>query len=144
MWGNGMRKTVILACEKKEKRWRHGGRVVLCFQSVLPAGESPAAAHFARMGKEICAHAEKVLFPAASAELENAVLAGRGYAFTPKTVRLWAQIRPLKGMLCITLSLTVAQGTEISRNEVLSTYWSADGALQLRKPRFLLRAGGES
>lgn len=139
-----MRKTVIFSCEEKEKRWRHGGREVLRLQSVLPVGESAAAAHFARVGEELCAYAQRVLLPDAARALEEAVRAGRGYAFTPSTVRLLAKIRPLTGAVCITLSLTVAQGGELCRGEELDTYWSKDGELQLKRPRFFARRrGGE-
>ena len=116
MWGNGMRKTAKFLCERKQRRWRHGGREVLCFQSELPDGESGAALHLACLSQRLCDYAERELVPLAAAALEEAVLAGRGYAFTPFTVRLFAQIRPLRGALCITLTLVEKRGARCASN----------------------------
>ena len=129
-----MKKSEIWTCEATREVCRHGGRAVLVLESSLPAGETPVAAHFRAMCERLFAYARDAWLPEAAQALEEAVAQGRGYAFTPITVRLFAEIHPARGGVCVTLTMEQKRGGEPPFWQVLDTYWSVEGTLQLKRP----------
>ena len=112
---------------------RHGGREVLRFTADLPTGDTAAARHARALIEALYGYAGGEPKRAAAAELEEAVRAGRGYAFLPYRCHISVKTRPVRRLFCVEIALSLTQNGEIKRHRVLVTYWNADGAWQYRR-----------
>ena len=125
-----MEKSDIWSCKRTCRRHCHGTRTVLIEECTLPTGKSKAAEHLQALAECLLRHMTHTYLPQATKELELMVENGRGYAFTPITVRIFSEIQEVKGGVQVTLSLQCAQG-EVPLSSQSAVYlWSADGLYQ--------------
>ena len=125
-----MEKSDIWSCKRTCRRYCHGTRTVLIEECTLPTGKSKATEHLQALAERLLRHMTHTYLPQATKELELMVKNGRGYAFTPITVRIFTEIQEVKGGVQVILSLQCTQG-EAPLSFQSSTYlWSADGLYQ--------------
>ena len=125
-----MKKSDVWSCERTCRRHCHGTRAILIEECILPTGDSKAATHLQALAELLLSHAKRTYLPQATKELEQMVKNGRGYAFTPITVRLFTDSRQVPGGMCVTLSLQCAQGKTPLASQRATYLWSADGSYQ--------------
>ena len=125
-----MKKSDIWSCKRTCRRHCHGTRTVLIEECTLPTGKSKAAEHLQTLAELLLSHAERTYLPQATKELELMVENGRGYAFTPITVRIFSEIQEVKWGVQVTLSLQCTQGDTPLSSQSAVYLWSADGLYQ--------------
>lgn len=134
-----MKKSDVWSCERTCRRHCHGTRAVLIEECTLPTGKSKAAEHLQALAELLLSHLERTYLPQATKELELMVENGRGYAFTPITVRLFTDIQEVRKGVQVTLFLQCTQGETLLSFQSATYLWSADGLYQ--QPFFARKKG---
>ena len=130
-----MGKVTVFTSKKERVSLRHGAREVLELLCELPACECAAARHAREISKEIFAHARRVYFPQAAAELEAMVDAGCGFAFARHRLQFTARLARCGEGLCLNLSLCYFVGTRVQMRQTAQSFWDADGQYRRRAPK---------
>lgn len=128
----------------RQQHFYHGGCRVLTVLYQTPAGDSPAALHFAAIVTRLLKYAEAALLPEAVRELEALAAAGDYRRFHRRQYHIRLQEKDGKRGKKITVSaeLWTGERTEertLRSHVALETLWDAGGRVQLPLPRGKMR-----